>query len=230
MIQVLLNKTNFDAEWAAQELIQLIHSDDKVLLLPLSNHDGWASDYEDWQDKFSGSSEYLQDIKRPFIRYGIKKENISVLNFFDLDSVTFTKKLKQTDILCVIGEESRSTMDILLDLDILQALYSFDGLFICVGGAASIQAEHYAIYDEEGSFVEEDGLGVLQGFDLEMDYQQTEEHLKHIIDMIEVRDRQVLIVPSKGGVIFYPNNIELLGSTFIANKNDLDELYKLYKE
>ena len=43
MIQLLLNKTNFDGRWAAETLFTLFHENQKVLIIPLSQKTGWAS-------------------------------------------------------------------------------------------------------------------------------------------------------------------------------------------
>ena len=54
------------------------------------------------------------------------------------------------------------------------------------------------------------------------------EQLAQIIRYLETGDESVIIVPARGGVLFDYGNIELLGSAFIADERDLDELYGLY--
>ena len=73
-------------------------------------------------------------------------------------------------------------------------------------------------------------MNYIQGVDLVMDYQETDEYLKYIIETIEDRNRKVLICPKDGGVLLTDTSTELLGSAFIADQNDLDEIYRLYRE
>ena len=76
--------------------------------------------------------------------------------------------------------------------------------------------------------VEREGLGVLSGFHLLMNYREEPEQLQTIIRCLETGDESVIIVPEQGGVMFDYGNIELLGNAFIADERDLDELYSLY--
>ena len=230
MIQILLNKTNFDGEWAAQTLYSLFSKDMKVVILPLSSKTGWASDYEDWSDRFQYGSEYNKDLVRPFLRYGISRKNITILNHFDEDEEHLNYVLNNADVICLSGDNPVDSLNCLLDLNIISTLMNFDGILITLGAAASIQSEFFPVYDGLGSFSEKEGLGVLQGVDLEMDYQETDEHLKHIIQTVEDRNRKVIICPKDSGILLTDTHTELLGNAFIADENDLDEMYNLYNE
>ena len=76
MTAILLNQTNFDQAWAAETLYELIRPGMKVCILPLAYEEGWASDAKIFQDRFSEGSEYYEDLRRPFLSYGIKQKDI----------------------------------------------------------------------------------------------------------------------------------------------------------
>ena len=128
-------------------------------------------------------------------------------------------------------EEALGTYNCLLDLNILNVLSNYDGISIFLSGAASVLSEYFPVYDDAyETFITYDGLNYIQGVDLVMDYQETDEYLKYIIETIEDRNRKVLICPKDGGVLLTDTSTELLGSAFIADQNDLDEIYRLYRE
>lgn len=231
MIQLLLNKTNFDGRWAAETLFTLFHENQKVLIIPLSQKTGWASDYEDYTNKFEQGSEYHADLIRPFLRYGIPKRNIRILNHFDYDEDSLSRLINNYDVVCFSAEEALDAYNCLLDLNILNVLSNYDGISIFLSGAASVLSEYFPVYDDDyETFITYDGFNYIEGVDLVMDYQETDEYLKYIIETIEDRNRKVLICPKDGGVLLTDTSTELLGSAFIADQNDLDEIYRLYRE
>jgi hypothetical protein len=46
MINILLNETNFDQDWAAETLQTVIRPEMNVLMMPLSYNQGWSTGLE----------------------------------------------------------------------------------------------------------------------------------------------------------------------------------------
>ncbi len=231
MIQVLVNQTNFDGEWAAESLYSLFRPDQKVLLIPLSSNTGYAMEYDNWAEKFSENSIYREDIMRPFMRYGIPKNNIRVLSHYEDDEEYLRKMILQADVVCLIAEDEMSAYSCMLDLRMTSIFEEYDGILMFIGYAATPLTESFPVYsEEENGYFNCAGLDYLKDIDLIMNYEQTDDLLQYISCIIEMNGKKVIICPKNSGVIINDGNITLFGEAFIADEKDLDEIYNLYKE
>ncbi len=230
MIHILVNQTNFDGNWAAETLYSLFHSDQKVLIIPLTENNGYASDQRAWHDQFSEESEYYEDVIRPFIRYGIQRKNIKIFDIFDNYRDDLKKYIQNFDIVCLVGEEELGCYSTLLDYNFNSLLKDYEGILITIGSAATPLTESFPSYDEDmGYYAEYSGLGFLKGIDLVMNYVQSDEMLRYISSTIEMRNQKVLVCPKNSGILLTDRSTELFGDAFIADMKDLDEIYNLMK-
>ena len=226
-MNILLNETNFDQDWAAETLVDILKPQLQVLILPLSGNYGWSSDAADWQDRFERGSDYHYDLMRPFRSYGIPKDHISFLNCFDEEPETAAQKLKASDLVFLVGEDPDDCMNSLEDMGLVQALQNYRGIVMGASAGAKIQLEqYYRTLDDEMLFDYHPGLGLVSGFDLESHYEEDPFHLTGIIRALESGSSSVIVLPRQGGALISGANIDLLGDAFIATANDLDELYE----
>ncbi len=231
MTVILLNKTNFDRDWAAETLADVIRKNMRIVMLPLSYDEGWSSDRNVWADRFSEESEYYEDLIRPFLSYGISRDHISFIDQHEDDAETAKRKLAGTDLLCVFGYDSNDCMDRLEDMGIIELIRNYHGILMGISaGSKIITDRYYHTLDDQHGFAYREGIGRLSGFDIDIHYFEDEYHLAGIIRCLEEGDRPVLIMPDQGGALISGDSAELLGNAFIADYNDLDELYQLYHE
>ena len=231
MTAILLNQTNFDQAWAAETLYELIRPGMKVCILPLAYEEGWASDAEIFQDRFSEGSEYYEDLRRPFLSYGIKQKDIYFADCHREEPEELEHDIRRSDILCVVGNDPEECMLRMEDLGLIRTIRNYPGLLITISEASKILLEeYYRTPDEDHEFEYRDGLGLLSGFDLDTHYFEDVFHLGGIIRALEEKGRSIAILPDKGGILLDHGNMELLGNAFIAGPDDLDEIYQLYHE
>lgn len=230
MIQILVNQTNFDGNWAAETLYSLFNPNQKVLIIPLTENNGYASDQTAWRDQFSENSEHYEDVIRPFIRYGIPRKNIKIFDIFDDYTEHIKNYIKKFDIVCLIGEDELGCYSTLLDFNFNSILKDYDGILVAIGPAATPLTETFPTYDENmGLYAEYDGLGFFEGIDLVMNYVQSDEMLQYISAIIEMHGQKVLVCPKNSGILLTDTSTELFGEAFIADQKDLDEIYNLMK-
>lgn len=231
-MQVLLvNKTNYDQDWAAETLIDVIRPDMRALIMPLSYDEGWSSDAGLFQDVFARGSDYHYDLERPLRSYGIPEKNIRWIDFHRDDPSVIREQIAKADILCLVGSDPMECMERIEDLGLKDALVHYRGILIAVSAASKIlQDMYYATMDESEDFHYEEGLGILSDVDLDIHYFEDRYHLAGIIHSLEERGVPQIILPDTGGVLIDSGHVNLLGNAFVADVKDLDEVYELYNE
>lgn len=226
---LLVNETDFSQAWAKEHLKDRICADMSVLLLPLSYNEGWASDELDWKDKFEGTKTHFDELSRPFLSYGISTKKIHWLNYYDFDFEFAKKQMRKCDILVIISEDACDAMEQIDALELSDLISSFDGLIIGMSaGAKILQSDFFSPLSEFNStFQYYDGLGLLSGFDLDMNYVENKYHVRNIIHSLEEHTNSVVVLPKNSALFIAEDHIDLLGQAFIADDRDLDELYGL---
>ncbi|MDO4194127.1 MAG: hypothetical protein Q4D24_12545 [Erysipelotrichaceae bacterium] len=228
MINILLNSTNFDQEWAGQTLISILKPHMKTVILPLSYDYGWASDADDWRIRYESGSDYTYDLLRPFRAYGITEEDITLMDYYSEDPDEMEYRIEHSDLLVLLGEDPNQCMERLDDLYLISAIRSYSGIVMGLSAGSKIQQEAYfKTIDDDMEFSYRQGLGLLHGFDLDTHYVQDVFHIMGIIRSLETQNLPVVVMPEKGGIVISGNQFALMGEAFVADERDLDELYLL---
>jgi peptidase E len=230
MTNILLNISNFDEDWASDTLRQIIHADMKVLILPLSYNEGWINDAVQWKHYYGKGRRYYEELVRPFRNYGIPDRQIRWVNYFEDDHESAARKIREADILFFTGGYPDWMMQRLYDLDLEDTIRGYDGIVMGTSAGALIQLEEYHLApDADYDFQYQEGLGLVSGFDMDVHYQEDENHIASIIRSLEDKGRPVLVCPNQGGALIEGEHVELMGGAFFAGMEDLEELYQLYE-
>ena len=229
MTHILLNINNFDEPWAYGSLENYLNPDTSVLILPLSYDDGWINDSFEWKEKYGKGSREYKDIVRPFRSYGIKEKSIRWINYYEDDHGSSVRKIREADVLFFTGGYPGWMLQRLYDLDLMDEIRSFEGIIMGTSAGAMIQLDEFHLTPEEDyEFQYYEGLGMLEGFDIEVHYEENLTHIEAIIRTIEDTGRAVICMPNEGGAVIDGDHFELLGGSFVLGSDDLDELYGAY--
>lgn len=227
MLNILLNKTDFDQRWAAASIMDVLYDGVKVLIMPFAHNEGWAMDSATYDEAFMSESDYREDLKRPFIAYGVDENDIHFLNTFAEDHESSKRKIENSDVVFLVGSDVDDVMDGIEDLDLVQVFKQYTGTVIGASAGALVQMDEFRSEREDGGYRK--GLGIVSGIDLDIHYEENEEHLKHIIDVLETRRDQILVLPYKGGIVVSGISVDFMGSAFLFDMTHLDELYRAYQ-
>ena len=66
MVNILVNDTNFDANWAYPSLNEYFTKDSKVVVVPFMHSDEYSSDEEEWDYYFKKGGKIYEKIVAPF--------------------------------------------------------------------------------------------------------------------------------------------------------------------
>ncbi len=219
---LIVNRTGYDRDWAASVLAGIFHQGMKAAVLPLEYEEGWASDRMQARSRFDEGSERRYDVERPLRSYGIREFRW----LLDSPPGEIRTSLETSDVLCLFGSDPSQCMDRIEDLCLEEAIRSFDGILVVLSTAASILEAQFESMDAWDTELHT-GLALLPGVHFLMHYDQSEEAIRKMIRMLERDGLSILVLSEKSGVYLEEGHIELLGDAFIADENDLDELYSL---
>ena len=229
MIHILLNDTNFDAEWAYPSLHTLLKKDMHILVIPLLTSDGWSFDEEEWEHQYHKGGKTYEKLITPFANYQISEKNITLFDPYQNTSHDLQKYLAQADGIYLYGEDAEHMMMCIEDLELKQPILNYSGIVITNHAGSNLVMQNY---DSKYEWEEEEleGLGLLDGFALMPDYIEDAGHLARLIRNIEQRGRAVFAFGKDGGVLIQDGQYELLGNAFTATEADLDALYRAYED
>lgn len=231
MTNILLNISNFDEPWAYDTMVQYLKPETKVCILPLSYFEGWITDAMEWEEKYGKGQEYYEELVRPFRSFGIKDKNISWVNYYQDDEDSAKRKIRNADVLFFTGGYPDWMMQRLFDLGIQDEIREYEGVVMGTSAGALIQLDHFHLApDGDYEFQYQDGLGLLEGFDIDVHYEDDIKHIEAVIRSIEDTGRNVICYPNQGGVLLEGDEFALLGGAFIVGPDDLDELYEAYEQ
>ncbi len=231
MVNVLLNLSNFDEPWAYGTLENYLCEGMKVLVLPLSYDEGWITDAHEFRERYGKGTDDYDDIVRPFLSFGIKEEDVSWISYYEDDQESAIRKINGADVLFFTGGYPDWMLQRLYDLGIKEAISRFDGIVMGASAGALIQLDLYHLTEEDGyEYQIQEGLGLLEGFDLDVHFEQDLKHVTGLIRSLEDMGRSIVCMPNRGGMLVDGDHFELLGDAFITDMNDLDELYEIYEQ
>ena len=221
---LIVNKTNFSQSWASSFLGTIMHKDMRVVILPLGYDEGWASDKNEWHDQFHTSGDVAYDVERPFRAYGV--HHFNWLDFHRENPFSVAQKIRNSDVCVLIGTDPEAAMERIEDLELRKTLQMYRGLLVTLSEVSHILETEFES-GEEADRRQKEGLGLIPSMRFHMHYSETEEELRTLIRYLETDSKPVIVLPEKAGFYLSEGTVELLGDAFIAEDNDLDELYSL---
>ena len=221
MINILLSRYNFDENWCYKSLKNIIDSNHKVLVLPLSFDYMKISSDEDWQKAYNPNyGKYYNEVILPFASYGIKECDISWINYFLQDKEFIREKIKESDILFFTGGLPDKTIERLEELDLIKYIEKFNGIIIGASAGAMIQTKEYHISPDKdyNDFSYNKGLDIIKNFNIEVHYNETDIQKTSINRVLDEKKRTVYAIKDTGAIIINNNHIELLGDVIEFNQ------------
>lgn len=225
-MNILLNINNFSEEFAFEPLSEIIKPWMKVLIIPWSYHEGWIDSEEEFDEHYRKGKEEFEDIAKEFMNYGIPRRNINVLHYYRDPVKKCRTKIYHADILFLTGGYPDRFLYRIDQKHIRRSIQKFPGIVMGTSAGAMIQFDEYHVTpEEEGQDYEyHEGLGLLSGFDIEVHYEDSYEHLASLITDLKLHNKPIFALPNWGGMIVDGDDFMLLGDAFEVGAEDIDEM------
>lgn len=206
---ILLDWFNIDIEPFFSEIHKYIRPSDKVCIVAFSFDDS-VKNVEDWDNLYRKDDGYYYDrMVCPLLAHGIDEENICFVNYFTDSKKSAKEKVCSADILVFPGGNTRRLMERIIDFDVQSAIKNHAGVIMGYSAGALIQLAEYhspAYYSEYPDFKYCEGLGFLDGFYLEVHYEEKNEQKESIKRVLAEKGKKVYAFKNGRGALVFDNS------------------------
>lgn len=214
-MNILLDKLDFNEEWAYETLKNIIKPTYKVCIIPFAFHEKWIKNKEEWEEFYNkiNGSEYVK-IANPFYTYGIEDSNIMLINYFTDSSDDAKSKINNSDIVFFTGGFPDKIMTRLEEFDLIDDIEQHDGIKMGWSAGSMMQCFDYFISPDEDypEFVYEKGLRCIEDFAVQVHYKNTDTNNNSIEKYIHEKNKMVYITEPQSAIVIDGSQIILLGN------------------
>lgn len=221
MVNILLEGLDLDADWLKETLKDYIKPYHKVVIVALSFGDEIKNE-RDWQREFNrNDGGYYKALWGGLSAYGIKEENISIINYFTDSTESATEKIVNSDIAYFLGGLPDKMYDRIVEMGLLDVFKNYKGIAMGFSAGAVIQLSEYHLYPDEdyNDFGYYKGIGYIDSFYHEVHYSGTPVQDESIRRVLSERNKTVYVTSlCKGAIISDNGEIRLIGEVKAYNK------------
>lgn len=209
---ILMNTSMIDEEWCYPTLKQFITEHSQVCIMAFSFFDDVKNEV-DWEHNYGKQGIYYSSNVDVWKRYGIEESQIIWVNYFKDTRLRMLNKIKNSDIIFFTGGAPDKMMQRIHEYNLEEVLEQYQGLMIGYSAGAMIQLSKYHITPDVdySTFLYEEGLACLSGFDIEVHYEGEETQNECIQKIIEEKKIPVYALWDDGGIVVTKNNIKSFG-------------------
>ena len=194
-------------------LKEYLKPNQKVMILGYSFFNKSINNLDTW-NKFYEETNLLENLIANISQYGIKEQDITLINYFTSKKNEVLKKLSEVDILFLPGGSPDEMMQRIIEHKLLEHLKTFDKVIIGTSAGAMIQSDIFHIskdYDYK-KYQTHQGLGYIS-FGIEVHFRKKRQQkkalrkAKYLHDILYVIPEESMIIQdSKSNTIRCYNN------------------------
>lgn len=215
MVNILTEGYDIGADWLREEFARYIRPESRVVVVAFSFRDSRVKNVQDWDGLYDREKGvYYGGIAGGFMSYGVKQENIRFINYFTDSHEAARKAVEAADIVYFPGGLPDRMMERIEEFGLTETLRGFKGVVMGYSAGAMIQLKEYHISpdDDYPEFVYRNGLGLLDGFWLEVHYEANEVQQAAINRVLSEKNQPVYATyDGQGAMIIENGNIHTIG-------------------
>lgn len=227
ILNILLDGLDFNESWAYETLKNIIRPECKICMLPFAFNEEWIKNEEEWGAAYNKiNGKYYKPSISPFYAYGIKDENINMVNYFTDNNESAREKLQSSHIIFFTGGLPDRIMKRLEEFDLIGAVEQHKGIIMGWSAGAMMQCSSYFISPDKDypSFLYKKGLSCIKNFAVEVHYKNTSIQKASIERYMKEKGNSVYTTEPGGGIIVEDETITLLGTAKLYEKKDRNSL------
>lgn len=215
MVNILLEGYDTALPWLYDELKNYIKPTHSVAVVAFSFRNSRVRSLADWNKLYSKENGFFYGgIVDGFKAYGIREDNITFINYFSDTKESAARKIESADIVYFLGGLPDRMMGRINEFELYDILMKHDGIVMGYSAGAVIQLAEYHLSpdDDYPEFGYYDGLPYLNGFYLEVHYENTDVQNEAIQRVLAERKKTVYATSfNKGAILVDNGQIKLLG-------------------
>lgn len=204
---VLLNTYAFHEPWAEQWLKRIIRADMCATVVALSFNAGQT-------EAQAATQGHRRDLLPAFRHYGLKEENVFLIDWFHDSPQSAAEKIRKSDILFFTGGWPEHMEYRLRRWGLSPLIEGFEGIIMGCSAGAMIQFQQYHVTPEEVDyprFCYYSGLNLLKDFYMEVHYRETPLQQESIDRVRREKHKPVFAVYNDGGLLIQGDCISMMG-------------------
>ena len=218
-MNILLSSYDFHEYWAENEVKKHLYPGMKVTVIPFSFDEKEVKNKEDFDRHYGENGIHTPWIYRPFLHYGIKKEDIVFVDYFRDSHEIALKKVTDADVLFLTGGLPDQYLQRLQEFKLVSEIKSGNYHVIGASAGAMLQFDTFHITpdDDYPMYHYQKGLGLVSGIEIECHYCNSEIQNQGIQRVIKERHLPTYAMANDGGIIIDKGIIQVIGNCYLVN-------------
>ncbi|HPK15149.1 MAG: Peptidase family S51 [Firmicutes bacterium ADurb.Bin248] len=217
MINILLSFWNFADPLLMPELSRCIKASDKVAMISFAHRP--SADKAAYDEKYGYGGKQFVYPALEFMKYGIAREAVSLVHYFDDPRPAMKRKIREADILMFTGGMPDQVVPRLKEKGIYEDVLSFDKVVMGYSAGAIVQlARNFLSPDDDyPELAYMDGLSLIpDDFYIEVHYDHSDAWEKLLRDIRERESKSVYAIGNEGAIVVdAARNVRLLGDVSV---------------
>lgn len=222
MINILFDCPNVDDFY--DDLQGYFSPEQKVAVVAFSFYDNYVTDAASWERVYGkGVGRCYFETVDSLAAFGIREENVAFINYFTDTKEIAAEKIRNADIIYFTGGLPDRMMDRIREFDLYELLLNHEGIVMGYSAGAVIQLAEYHLSpdDDYPAFGYYEGIPYLDGFSLEVHYENKPWQDESVRRVVAEKNRPVYVLhTAKGGIVVDNGRIKTIGKVdLIKPKN-----------
>lgn len=214
-MNILLSSYSFDETWAQETMKPLLYKGMKVVVIPFSFDQSVVKTMEDFDTMYH---RHEADIKKVFQFYSI--DDIDYIDYYRDTHQEALKKIQSADVIFLTGGLPDQYFERLSEWELITPLKETNALIIGASAGAMVQFAHYHITPDEDypEFQYQCGLGLVDGFEIEVHYCHSSIQDESIKRVIKEKALPLYTIANDGGLYVDGDKRMPFGNAFLIKE------------
>lgn len=213
MVNIFVEGYDLTAEYLREPLKKSIGPGKKVAVVAFSFRDSQLANAKQWDALYSSANgRYYGGIVQPLLAYGVAEADIRFVNYFADTHESAAAAVRSADIVYLPGGRMDKMLERIDEFGLREVLREHSGVILGYSAGALVQLGEYHVSpdDDTPQFGYHSGLGLLDGFYLEVHYEGNPVQRACISRVLQERCRPVYATAKENAAIIIDNGEMLL--------------------
>lgn len=215
MVNIFVEDYDLTAEYLREPLKKHIRPGMKAAVAAFSFRENQVANAAEWDALYSRErGRYYGGIVQPLLAYGIAEDDVRFINYFADTRETAAEAVRNADIIYLPGGLMDRMVERIDEFGLREILRAHDGVILGYSAGALVQLGEYHVSpdDDYPQFGYYAGLGLLDGFYLEVHYEANPVQEACIRRVLQERKKPVYATAEgNAAIIIADGRMQLLG-------------------
>jgi peptidase E len=220
MVNILMSNISINKRWCRIPLREYIKPNASVTIFGFQFFDNDLNSESDWERLYNKQTGIAYEyIVRQFEFFEIVPKHIKWINYFKDTHQSAVNKIKNADVLLITDGIPRRMMEIIAELDLVDAFKNFKGTMIGFGAGAIIQLLDYQLEPcQYWDFKYFHGLGLVDNIGIVVGFDDGDENNMSIDRFIKEKKKPLYAIFDMGAVVVNNGEVSTIGDAGVLEE------------